>query len=131
LNGNFKLWYYPRTYAGLGSAQIYALPGSLPCNQCSLSTGIIQPAGTSGKAGLLAYPNPFTNSLEIEYDLLTDQHGLLKLATIEGKELLSYPLSKQTDKIYLNTNDLPRGTIIVTIYGSNQQAVSTKVVKIK
>ena len=134
VEGNFKIYYetgYNIHSYNFVNVKTYSLPGSLPCNQCSFPTGIVEPNQGGALAGLAAYPNPFNSTLSIEYNLLSAQDGKLILTTIDGKELRSIHLSNQSDKLVLSTSDLPQGMIIASLYGANQHLISKKLLKIE
>jgi hypothetical protein len=128
LDGQFKIFYSPLS----GINKIYSLPGSLPCNTCnSIPSGIIEPNQGSGLSGFHVSPNPFNTELSIEYNLLTNQTGShIIISDILGRELKSILLTKESDNLSVNTSDLPRGTLIVSLYDGNQNPVSKKVIKI-
>jgi len=127
-NDTFKIWY---SVSNANEVRVYTLPGSLPCNQCNFGTGLVPAPQGNNLAGLLAHPNPFNSTLTIEYTLLTGNTGELRLYSIDGKLLRTIPLTTAADKLTLNTTDLPQGTIIASLYGSNRQLLSKKLLKIE
>lgn len=126
LNGNYKLG-----YAVNSEFKVFSLPGSLPCNACSnVGTGIVE-LRQGSEPGLNVYPNPFNNSLEIQYALLTQQQNArIVISDMLGRELMTVPLVNQSDNLNLNTANLPKGTLIVTLFGDNSNPLSKKVIKI-
>ena len=122
MGNNFKIQ--------VGFDAIYSVPGSLPCDPCGALSGLQDPQNGGGISELRVNPNPFNNSLEINYEFLTRQDNpRLILTDILGRELKSIPLSNQSDRITLNTSDLPKGTIVVSLFGG-QNMISKKVIKI-
>jgi hypothetical protein len=107
----------------------YSLPGTLPCDPCSGLSGLVEP-NTGGIGEMKLYPNPFNNTLQVNYDFLANQSNpRLVLTDILGRELKEIKLTSQTDNVSINTSDLPKGTIIVSLYGG-QNMISKKVIKI-
>ena len=79
---------------------------------------------------MMVYPNPFNNTLQVNYDFPTRQDNpRLVLTDILGRELKEIKLTSQSDNVSINTSDLPKGTIIVSLYGG-QNMISKKVIKI-
>jgi hypothetical protein len=75
-------------------------------------------------------PNPFNNTLQVNYDFPTNQNNpRLVLTDILGRELKEIKLTGQSDNVSINTSDIPKGTIIVSLYGG-QNMISKKVIKI-
>ncbi len=112
-----------------GYLYFYSLPGTLPCDQCGGISGLEQP-NTGGLGEMKVYPNPFNNTLQVNYDFPTNQSNpRLILTDILGRELREIKLTSQTDNVSINTSDLPKGTIIVSLYGG-QNMISKKVIKI-
>ncbi len=128
VNGNFKTGF---TSANTVAPKIYALPGTLPCNQCNYTTSIVNPDQSGGSLHLIAYPNPFTNTLVVDYDLMQQPEGQLTLTTVDGKVVNTVHLNRPKDRLELNTANLPKGIIIASVYDNNQQLISKKLVKIE
>lgn len=133
INNTFKVYYntYLPQSPSIGETKVYSLPGSLPCSQCNFTSGIVEPNYSEGISEMKVYPNPFNNGLEINYDFQTHQDNpRLILTDILGRELKSIPLNNQSDRITLNTSDIPKGTVIVSLLGSAHSVISKKVIKI-
>lgn len=127
INNKFHLHYQGRDFR----QYYYLLPGSLPCNQCNFVSGLLEPSKGGEISELKVFPNPFNSSLEINYALKThEDNPRIILTDVLGRELKSFPLYNQTDKITLSTSDLPKGTIIVSLLSSGQNVISKKVIKI-
>lgn len=111
------------------SKTTYTLPGTLPCDPCGSISGLVEPTG-GGLGEMKVYPNPFNNTLQVNYDFPTNQiNPRLVLTDILGRELKEIKLTSQSDNVSINTSDLPKGTIIVSLYGG-QNMISKKVIKI-
>jgi Secretion system C-terminal sorting domain len=109
---------------------VYSLPGTLPCDPCSGLNGIAE-SYTGGIGEMKVYPNPFNNTLQVNYDFPTNQSNpRLVLTDILGRELKEIKLTSQSDNVSINTTDLPKGTIIVSLYGG-QNMISKKAIKIE
>ena len=128
LGGNYYCWYFTTN----NEIKIYSLPGTLPCNSCnSLPNGIIDPNLGGVKSGFNVFPNPFSNSLSFQYDLQSPQTGSrIVITDILGQELKTISLAKQSDNLTIDATNLPRGTLIVSLYGSGANPISKKIIKI-
>ena len=120
------------SYYLYADSTIYSLPGSLPCSQCnSFPAGIIEPKNDNIAAGLNAYPNPFNNMLTLEYYLSGSlDNAKITITDILGREIQSIKLTSQSDKILLTTGNLPKGTLIVSLFNNTSDPISRKVIKI-
>ena len=124
---SFKIGY---TQSNSNSYKQFSLPGTLPCDPCSGLSGLEQPNTGGGLGEMKVYPNPFNNTLQVNYDFPTNQtNPRLILTDILGRELKEIKLTSQSDNVSINTSDLPKGTIIVSLYGG-QNMISKKVIKI-
>lgn len=131
INGTYKVLYYVNQNLSTDSVKIFSLPGTLPCSQCNSLTGITGPNSGGNLSGLNVYPNPFNSSLQINYEFTTHQDNpRLVLTDITGRELKVISLVNQSDKLVLNTSDLSKGVIIVSLFGDKENPVSKKVIKI-
>ena len=121
------------TYYLYADSTIYSLPGSLPCRQCnSFPAGIIEPQNSNGAAGLNVYPNPFSSILTLEYYLTGNpDNARITITDILGREIQSMKLTSQSDRIVLSTANLPKGTLIVSLYNNTSDPISRKVIKIE
>jgi hypothetical protein len=127
IGNEFKVSYQLLNY----NNKIFSLPGTLPCSQCNYVSGIVEPNQGGGLSGLNVYPNPFNNSLEINYNFIIKQDNpRIIISDILGREMKTVPLVNQSDRITINTADLPKGAMIVTLYGNSQNPTSKKVIKI-
>jgi len=132
LNGGPTLLKMSDNYYIYSDSTIYSLPGTLPCSQCnSFPAGIIEPHNSNGSAGLIAYPNPFSNMLNVEYNLSgSPDNAKITMTDILGREVQSVKLTSQSDKISLTTNNLSKGTYVVSLFNNTSTLISTKVIKI-
>jgi hypothetical protein len=111
---------------------IYSLPGSIPCNQCSgITSGIEDPGNNGIKMGFNAYPNPFNSTLNINYNMSSQQNAKIVLTDMLGQELMSTPATRQSDNLNLSTAGLPSGMIVISLIGANGQMISKKLIKIQ
>jgi hypothetical protein len=132
--GHFKMGMHP--YSNVSAVvtpyTMYGLPGSIPCSQCSgLIAGIEGPSGTGPGFSFNAYPNPFNNTLNINYNMQSPENAKITLTDILGRELMNLPITKQSDNLSVSTSGLPAGVIIISVIGSNGQTISKKLVKIQ
>ena len=111
---------------------IFSVPGSLPCSQCSgFTSGIEGPSGTGIKMGFDVHPNPFNNMLNINYNLPYQQDAKIVLTDILGQELMNIPVTRQSDNLSINTSGIAKGVIVITLYGSKGDPISKKLIKIE
>jgi hypothetical protein len=131
-NGGPTLLKMNSNYYIYSDTTIYSLPGTLPCSQCnSFPAGIIEPQNSNGTAGLNAYPNPFNNMLTLEYYLSGNpDNARITITDILGREIQSMKLTSQSDKIVMMTTNLPKGTLIVSLFNNTADPISRKVIKI-
>jgi hypothetical protein len=114
------------------AVNVFSVPGSLPCSQCSsFTSGIEGPSGTGVKMGFDAHPNPFNNMLNINYTLPYQQDAKIVLTDILGQELMNIKVSRQSDNLSINTSGIAKGVVIITLYGSKGDPISKKLIKIE
>lgn len=92
---------------GPSKTEIYTLPGSIPCMQCSGSggstTGIQKNTNTTEIP--VFYPNPVTDQLKLKYTLPKDtKQALIKITDIQGKLLEEFRVTDTFDYLYLPSN---------------------------
>ena len=80
---------------------------------------------------LKCYPNPFSENITIEFDLLKDDDASIQLFDIMGKEVqtiskLYYPQGRHN--IIINTSDLTAGIYFAVLQGSDFR-MEQKIVK--
>lgn len=84
--------------------EIYSLPGSIPCSECSSNgtvTGISTP-NSPGTNNPVFYPNPVTNQLKLKYDLPKDyKKAEINVYDLQGKLLENLKVTNTFDFIYL------------------------------
>lgn len=110
--------------------KIYALPGTLPCNQCSLVSGFNEISGGAETMAVNAYPNPFNNNLAISYHLPYQQDGKITITNALGQEMASYPVNKQSDVLNINTSGYPKGALIINLFNKDKETIAKKVIKL-
>jgi len=107
----------------------YSLPGSLPCNNCNVLSGLSEDK-TIRTVELNAFPNPFTNTLQIQYKLSGNQsNSKISVTNILGKEISSFSLDNPAGNISLDAAHLSKGTYIISLY-ENSSIISKKLIKI-
>ena len=87
--------------------EIYNLPGSIPCDECSSSGTItgIPASGNKNSSGAVFYPNPVNDQLKLKYDLPKDyKTAEIKVYDLQGKPIDSYRVTNVFDSIYLPTS---------------------------
>jgi photosystem II stability/assembly factor-like uncharacterized protein len=80
------------------------------------------------------YPNPFNPSTVIKYELPKNEHVMLKIFTITGKEIFSLVNEKQSSGIYevfLDASSLPSGIYFYSLIIENQRTFSGRMVLTK
>jgi Secretion system C-terminal sorting domain len=104
----------------LTSTHVYSLP-----DQSTRSAS--QPIPSVGLAN--AYPNPATQELHIPVTLPGGvRSGFLELSDMNGKKVLSYPLTPSTSHVLLPTNQYAPGTYIYRVTTGQGKSEGKKVV---
>ncbi len=87
-------------------AEIYTLPGNIPCSVCSSGTVTgLQKNGNSEEVDALFYPNPVTDQLKLRYNLPQDaKQATIKITDIQGKLIEEFQVTSTFDFIYLPSN---------------------------
>ncbi len=91
--------------------EVYSLPGRIPGGQAKL--GILNDpsvAQTSGFLPTLAYPNPSSGRVRIEYELPPGvSNGEILLLTEDGKEVRRYKVTNAFSDLLIDATELPPG----------------------
>lgn len=94
---------------GPGYSEIYNLPGSIPCIQCStgslgnISTGL-KKNNTDGVQATF-YPNPVSDQLKLKYALPKEAKvAMIKITDMQGKLLEEFKVTSSFDYLYLPSN---------------------------
>ncbi len=89
------------------------------------------PAAVASPAEIKAFPNPFTEQLNVQYQLPSGAGpAMLSLFNTNGQELLRRPLDQDTGMVELST-DLPAGLYWIRIAGPGMAPATIKVIKQK
>ncbi|MCY7363084.1 MAG: T9SS type A sorting domain-containing protein [Ignavibacteria bacterium] len=114
---------------------IFSLPGTLPCYECSNGayTGYATDnGGNDGKFSLNASPNPANNLTRIDYSLPDGiKQGELVFYNLDGMEMKRFKVTSQFSYITVSTNDLRSGTYLYQLTTSSGTSGSKKLVVIK
>jgi hypothetical protein len=117
------------------AASIYALPGALPCDECSNSNLInaVEPVSQRGTGSLLnAYPNPAKNSTTIKYELPQGvNQGVLVFYNLQGQQVKTFTVDRTFDSLLVSTADLTAGTYFYVLRAAGNYVGSKKMVIIK
>ncbi len=117
--------------------QVYSLPGSLPCYECSngVYTGNFSPSGgnENRNASLSnAFPNPASNQTRIEYKLPDGiSQGEIIFYNTRGNEIKRFKVSNAFSFIYVSTHDLPSDTYYYILQTSAGNSDGKKMVVIR
>ncbi|MEP7127233.1 MAG: T9SS type A sorting domain-containing protein [Chitinophagales bacterium] len=100
--------------------QVYSLPGSLPCHECTdgVFTGNFSPDNPDRNGSNLSnpFPNPTNNLTRIDYNLPKGiNQGDLIFFNTNGAEVKRFNVSNVFSFIYVSANDLPTGTYFFTL----------------
>ena len=110
--------------------KIYALPGTLPCNQCNNTEGIADPKPGGGTSGLNAYPNPFNNIVSAQ--VLVTNSGIKEIQIFDvlgrltvDKDFNNTSVNLQT----MNVSVLPQGLYFIKVTMNTGEQYSQKIIK--
>lgn len=83
---------------------------------------------------LKLFPNPAQDHVIIDFDLgnpkTANDNGILKINSIEGKEIETIALNKNKDKVVFSVKNYKPGTYLFILY-HNEQMVDSKRLIIK
>lgn len=87
-------------------AEIYTLPGSIPCYACSSGTLTgVQQNTNSEPSNALFYPNPVEDQLKLHYQLPKEaKYASIKVTDIEGKLVEEFEITPSFDYLLLPSN---------------------------
>ena len=96
------------TSQGATKFEIYTLPGSIPCEDCSAAgvlTGLGRSQGKIQQPDAQFYPNPVKDDLKLKYSIPPNTKlAKIKIYDSTGKVIEEYRLSPSTDYILLPSN---------------------------
>ena len=106
--------------------RVYDLCGSLPTNIYPNSSSSL-----STKIKTKAYPNPFKESLTIEYDLIDNRNGLLEIFNMNGQKMESFDIDNNFNNVQLDASKYQSGNYYYTISTLNGHRITKKLIRIK
>ncbi len=120
---------------GIGSPalyhEIYALPGSIPCTECTEgSLGIvgIQPLTESSTETAHFFPNPANDQLKLKYTLpVGAQKAEIKIYDLQGKLIDELTITNDFDFIYL-PSDYNSGLYLYTLLVDGKVIKTEKII---
>ena len=127
-NGMYKLSVY---YLDSNNYNIYSLPGTLPCDSCSVGNSSPKPGKPSTNNTLISspVPNPTTNEVSISYTLPVDvQTGELLFTNNEGRVIKRQRVSDQQSQITVNMAGVPNGIYYYYINAGSSRSDTKKLV---
>ncbi len=89
----------------IARSEIYSLPGSLPCIECtpSVATGISN--YTKKQEAIVFYPNPVSDQLKLRYELPKHyKTAEIRIQDIQGKLIEVYKVTSSFEYIYVPSN---------------------------
>lgn len=135
---NTQIVYYTSSGAKLklnmenGNTNIYNIPGTLLCNDCSSNiVSYVSNPNSSTNPTFETYPNPSSDFTKIKYTLPDNVNkGEIIIYDIYGKEIKKYSVTNTFDNITLSNEDLPSGTYLYLLKANNYSSTK-KVIVIK
>jgi hypothetical protein len=118
---------------GDNNAFVYALPGFLPCHDCShLATTSEHAVGTSFNENIANYPNPTIEQTTIEYTLPEGvRAGEIVFYNTLGQEIKRFKVTDAFQNIIVSTNDLDEGTYFYQLQTDSGFTTGKKMLVIK
>lgn len=112
---------------------VYALPGTLPCNDCGNGlAGSRTSADNNIQGNILNYPNPAKNETTVAYDL---PNGLtsadLVFYNITGQEVKRFKVTNAFKDILVSTADLEAGTYYYQLQAAGANSTGKKMIVIR
>lgn len=96
-------------------------------NFIDLTTGISEPTIIIGNSKLLAYPNPFSDVLNIDLTEVKGE-GIISILTLEGKVVQTQKVSGNSSAT-INLSNIPRGFYICR-YSNASTILTVKIIKL-
>ncbi len=118
---------------GSGSSiKIYSLPGTLPCNPCNGTTGIVSQDIEESQMLSNPYPNPTNGRTTINYELPEGvNQGKLVFYTTTGEKVKEFTVDKTFKELQISNEDLSSGTYYYQMQTKNGVSEGKKLVIIK
>ncbi len=95
----------------------------------TISSDIFSNIETPSFNKIKIYPNPATNYLIIQQDLLQDYYKSISLFDIAGKEVKTSIANSDNNKCIINMEFLPKGIYVLKLEDKNGQVYCHKVIK--
>lgn len=119
-------------------AEIYSLPGIMPCIQLC-NTGVPEtPTIVTGEQSypsennsVLPYPNPSLNQVHIPVDLKREEMGEIIIYNMEGAEVSRYKVDNTFSDLVLSVADLSAGSYYYQLQTPHSKSEGKKLVIIK
>lgn len=75
------------------------------------------------------YPNPFSNTVEIDYSFATAELGILQITDMQGRIVSEHVLNSQSDSKTINTDQWSTGMYIAKLIQNNNTVFTKQIVK--
>jgi hypothetical protein len=112
---------------------VYALPGNLPCEQCSSSNTNVHNVGEVSQAFISdPVPNPANGQTRIDYRLPTGKAtGKIVICNVDGQTIKTYDVNKGSNTIIIETSDLSQGIYYYSLQTTAGRTSARKMLIIK
>ncbi len=116
-----------------GAMEVYSLPGTIPCNECTggVINGIQQTGGgTQPNQQLPApYPNPTTSSVTIPYQLPAGTNsGTMIIYDLLGQEVKQYSVTSSFNTLVIESGTFLPGTYTYVLSTAQGNVAGNKIV---
>ncbi|HOZ87025.1 MAG TPA: T9SS type A sorting domain-containing protein [Bacteroidia bacterium] len=129
-NTKMRLQIYAPNFPSTIKTEIYTLPGSIPCIECS-STGTVSGISSPGNPGQnnpIFYPNPVTDQLKLKYELPKDYKTAdINIYDLQGKLIETFKVTDTFDFIYL-PSDYNNGLYLYTLNVDGKAIKTEKII---
>lgn len=113
------------------SQKVYSLPGTLLCETCGGSTGIIKNNNNIGN-NANPYPNPTNGKIIIPYSFNNgENNGKIIICNLEGKTIKEYNIDNTFDKLILDTEEFSSGIYYYNISTKSGVTSGKKIIVVK
>ncbi|MCI5055077.1 MAG: T9SS type A sorting domain-containing protein [Flavobacteriales bacterium] len=111
-------------------AEIYSLPGTIPCESCGTLTGI---SGKSDNSAYLnSYPNPTNDFTILEYELPKGvNQATLKISNSTGQIIEEFQVDQNFNSLELNTGSWDSGTYFYHLEYGEQRSETKKILVVR
>jgi len=124
---------FKATFTTNDGANIYDLPGTIPCNNCSSPLGLAKNEKQNGGNIITQpQPNPSSNEVKITFTLPEGANrGELILYNSEGQKIKKYQVDNRFGFIMLDNSQLPSGMYYYNIVANGIISSTQKMVLVK